>query len=138
MRRYHYLLELKYFHKLHINFRSRKMKMKTNFYFQEGATNIVSFGAHYDSEEAALLLNLEFTNMTRMLKSRTLLQGLVINSYIKAEYTYLFRNFPRFVATYEFGTKDINIDSSGSSKTTYLMFIMDRSLFANMYLRILT
>ena len=110
---------------------------KLTFIFKKGPTNIVSFGAHYDSEEAAaLLLNLGIHQYDLHGSRLGLTARLSYNPYIKAEYTYLFRNFPRFVATYEFGTKDINIYSSGSSKNniSYVYNGLEVS-FANMYLR---
>lgn len=110
---------------------------KLTFIFKKGPTNILSFGAHYDSEEAAaLLLNLGIHQYDLHGSRLAFTARLSYNPYIKTEYTYVCRNFPRFVATYEFGTKDINIYSSSTSKNniSYVYNGLEVS-FANMYLR---
>lgn len=110
---------------------------KLTFIFKKGPTNIISFGAHYDSEEAAaLLLHLGIHQYDLHGSRYGLTARLSYNPYIKNEYTYVFRHFPRFVATYEFGTKDLNIYSSSVSKNN-ISYVYNgvEACFANMYLR---
>jgi NTE family protein len=110
---------------------------KLKFFFTKGPTNIISFGVRYDSEEAAaLLLHLGIHQYDLHGSRLGVTMRLSYNLDAKTEYTYVFRHFPRFVAEYHFGTRDINMYSSKKSTNniSYIYNSITASL-ANMYLR---
>ena len=105
--------------------------------FVKGPANIVAMGARFDSEEAAAML-LHLGISTRdLFGSRLALTGrLSYNAYGKAEYSYVFRNFPKLNLSYMFKSTDMNIYSRGelSRYMSFLYHNVELSL-SNMFLR---
>ena len=108
-----------------------------HFFFKRGPTNILSFGARYDSEEAAALLLHLGVHQYDLHGSRLgVTARLSYNPYGSIEYSYLFRHFPRLNVAYMFKSTDANIYSSRHNKSnlTYIYNSLDFSL-ANIYYR---
>ena len=105
--------------------------------FVKGPANIFAMGARFDSEEAAAML-LHLGISTRdLFGSRLALTGrLSYNAYGKAEYSYIFKNFPKLNLSYMFKSTDMNIYSRGelSSYMSFLYHNIELSL-SNMFLR---
>ncbi len=105
--------------------------------FVKGPSNIFAMGARFDSEEAAAML-LHLGISTRdLFGSRLALTGrLSYNAYGKAEYSYIFKNFPKLNLSYMFKSTDMNIYSRGelSSYMSFLYHNIELSL-SNMFLR---
>lgn len=105
--------------------------------FVRGPANIFAMGAHFDSEEtAAILLHLGIGTRD-LFGSRLALTGrLSYNAYGKAEYSYIFRNFPKVNLSYMFKSTDMNIYSRGelSRYMSFLHHEIELSL-SNMFLR---
>ena len=88
-----------------------------NFKFTKGPSDYISIGARYDTEEAAAMIMRVGINQYSLHGSRASLTArLSFNPYIKLEYDYMFRNFPRLELSYLFGKRDVNIYSDKVSR----------------------
>lgn len=105
--------------------------------FVKGPANILAVGARFDSEEAAAML-LHLGISTRdLFGSRLALTGrLSYNAYGKAEYSYVFKNFPKLNLSYMFKSTDMNIYSRGEL-SRYMSFLYHNAelSLSNMFLR---
>lgn len=105
--------------------------------FVRGPANIFAIGARFDSEEAAAMLLHLGIGTRDLFGSRLALTGrLSYNAYGKAEYSYVFKNFPKVNLSYMFKSTDMNIYSRGelSRYMSFLYHGIELSL-SNMFLR---
>lgn len=87
------------------------------FKFLKGASNIVSIGARYDTEEAAAMLVRLGINQSALHGSKgDLTARLSLNPYLKLGYDYVFRTFPRLEVEYTIAKKDVNIYSDKTAR----------------------
>ena len=103
------------------------------FKFLKGASQVVSIGARYDSEEAAAMLVRLSMNQSALHGSKgDITARLSFNPYAKIGYDYVFRTFPRLEVDYTIAKKDVNIYSDKTSKNN-IAFIYNglEAAFAN-------
>ena len=103
------------------------------FKFLKGASNMVSIGARYDTEEAAAMLMRLSVNQSALHGSKgDLTARLSFNPYVKVGYEYVFRTFPRLEVEYTLAKKDVNIYSDKTSKNN-IAFVYNglEAAFAN-------
>jgi NTE family protein len=105
--------------------------------FVRGPANILGVGIRFDSEEtAAVLLHLGI-HTRDLFGSRLALTGrLSYNSYVKADFSYIFKKFPKLNLSYMFKTTDMNIYEKGEL-SDYMSFNYNKVEFSvsNIYLR---
>ena len=105
--------------------------------FVRGPANILAVGIRFDTEEtAAVLLHLG-VHTRDLFGSRLALTGrLSYNSYAKADFSYIFKRFPKLNLSYMFKTTDMNIYEKGEL-SDYMSFNYNRAEFSlsNIYLR---
>ena len=105
--------------------------------FVRGPANILAVGIRFDTEETgAVLLHLG-VHTRDLFGSRLALTGrLSYNSYATAEYSYIFKRFPKVNVSYMFKTTDMNIYEKGEL-SDYMSFNYNRAevSLSNIYLR---
>lgn len=102
-----------------------------------GPTNVVAFGARYDSEEAAGILAHLGINEYGLLGSKLgFTARLSYNPYGEIDYSFTSKYFPKIEFKYKVGGMDMNIYKSTESQNNF-SFIYQRSEInlANIYLR---
>ncbi len=119
---------------------SKNLKDNTDelvFYLQKGPTNIIGLGVRYDTEEAAaILLHLGLNTYSLKGPQLGITGRLSYNPYVKADFSYFFRNFPRINFSYMFKNTSMNIYEKKDSKN-YLSYDYNNLeiTIANRYLR---
>ena len=105
--------------------------------FVKGPANILAVGARFDSEEAAaILLHLGIHTRDLFGSRLAITTRLSYNAYVKADYSYIFKKFPKVNLSYMFKSTDMNIYDKGEF-SDYMSYNYNKVEFSisNIYLR---
>ncbi|MBR5856648.1 MAG: patatin-like phospholipase family protein [Bacteroidales bacterium] len=105
--------------------------------FVKGPANILAVGTRFDSEEAAAILLHLGVHTRDLFGSRLALTGrLSYNAYVKADYSYIFKNIPKLNLSYMFKSTDMNIYEKGEF-SEYMCYNYNKleAFVSNIYLR---
>ncbi|MBE6229193.1 MAG: patatin [Bacteroidales bacterium] len=105
--------------------------------FVKGPANILAVGARFDSEEAAaILLHLGIHTRDLFGSRLAITTRLSYNAYVQADYSYIFKRFPKVNLSYMFKSTDMNIYEKGvfSDYMSYNYNKVEASI-SNIYLR---